>query len=282
MPALARHKPIDYLVIGHIACDITPTGLSLGGTAAYAALTAQNIGLNVGIVTSWGEEISSPALQAIPIANTKAPKSTTFENHYTPNGRVQIIHHRATLLTAEMIPASWRAALMVHIGPIANETNPNMGLQFSKQFLGLTPQGWMRSWDEDGRVRSDRWQFDEAVFAAANATVVSIEDLNGDEAQIENLAAICPVLAVTEGPQGARVYWNGDVRRFTAPKVTEVNATGAGDIFAASFFAQYFKTRDPYEAAKFANKLAAHSVTRSGLASIPTLSEVKQASIEVF
>jgi len=44
--------PVDYLVIGHIACDLTPAGPRLGGTAAYAALTARALGLRVGVVTA--------------------------------------------------------------------------------------------------------------------------------------------------------------------------------------------------------------------------------------
>ncbi len=32
-------EPVDYLVIGHVAHDLTPEGPRLGGTAAYSALT---------------------------------------------------------------------------------------------------------------------------------------------------------------------------------------------------------------------------------------------------
>ena len=58
-------------------------------------------------------------------------------------------------------------------------------------------------------------------------------------------------------PMGARLYWNGDVRRFRPPSVKEVDATGAGDIFAAAFFTRLYITRDPWEAARFATPLSA-------------------------
>ena len=45
MGALLPVEPIDYLIIGHISQDITPSGIQLGGTAAYAALTARACGL---------------------------------------------------------------------------------------------------------------------------------------------------------------------------------------------------------------------------------------------
>ena len=40
MSDLAILEPVDYLVIGHVAHDLTPEGPRLGGTAAYSALTA--------------------------------------------------------------------------------------------------------------------------------------------------------------------------------------------------------------------------------------------------
>jgi sugar/nucleoside kinase (ribokinase family) len=78
------------------------------------------------------------------------------------------------------------------------------------------------------------------------------------------------------------VFWNGDVRRFRPPPAVEIDGTGAGDVFAAAFFYRLHTTRDPWEAARFANHLASCSVTRTGLDSIPTREEVLESMVEVF
>jgi len=112
--------------------------------------------------------------------------------------------------------------------------------------------------------------------------VISVDDIQADEERIEELATYCPVLAVTEGKIGTRLYWNGDVRRFRPPEVDEVDSTGAGDIFATAFFVRLFTTRDPWEAARFATMIAAHSVSRHGLGAIPTADEIDQCLVEVL
>jgi sugar/nucleoside kinase (ribokinase family) len=53
----------------------------------------------------------------------------------------------------------------------------------------------------------------------------------------------------------------------------------AGDIFAAASLVRYHQTRDPWEAARFANRLASTSVTRRGLAGVPTPEEADQAAM---
>ncbi len=70
----------------------------------------------------------------------------------------------------------------------------------------------------------------------AGAVVISLEDVDENETRIEEMATYSKVLAVTESSRGARLYWHGDVRRFLATEVEEVDPTGAGDIFAAAFF----------------------------------------------
>jgi sugar/nucleoside kinase (ribokinase family) len=116
----------------------------------------------------------------------------------------------------------------------------------------------------------------------AGAAVISIEDVEGDEERVEEMASACRILAVTEANHGARLYWNGDVRRFRPPPVEEVDATGAGDIFATAFFSRLYSTRDPWEAARFATQISAFSVTRVGLESIPTPQEIQECLIEVL
>lgn len=282
MLSLAPIEPVDYLVIGHLSCDITPNGPRLGGTAAYAALTGHALGLRVGVVTAWGGEVPIEVLDGIKIQNVPAQQSTTFENKYTPAGRIQHIHHIAPDLSFENVPEAWRRAPIVHVGPIAGEAKSLVDGNFSSSLLGLTPQGWLRRWDRAGRVGPGDWPEAHEMLARAGAAVLSIEDVGADEDCIEAMATTCKVLAVTEGPAGSRLYWNGDLRRFRAPVLEEVDATGAGDIFAAAFFWRLYVTRDPWAAARFATHLASFSVKRFGLDGIPTQDEIQTCLVEVL
>ena len=275
-------QPIDYLIIGHLAVDRTSNGLQLGGTATYAGLTAQALGLRVGIVTSWGTEIPVGPLATIPIVSFPSEHSTTFENVYTPDGRIQYLHSIAAPIHLNVIPDPWKNAAIVHLCPIAQEVDPSLVRNFPTALIGVTPQGWLRTWDASNRVRSTEWPEAAFVLQRAGAAVVSIEDIEHDKSRIDEMAAACRVLAVTEGANGTRLYWNGDIRRFRPPDVNEIDATGAGDIFATAFFIRLFTTRDPWEAARFATILAANSVTRVGLDSIPTAEEIQECMVEVY
>ncbi len=282
MQPLVPLDPVDYLIIGHLACDLTPAGPRLGGTAAYSALTGRALGLRVGVVTAWGGELPLDVLAGIQVRSMQVDHSTTFENVYTPEGRHQFIHHIAPDILLENIPPAWREASIIHVGPIAGEGKTLVDGQFPASSLGLTPQGWLRTWTESGRVYPGAWPEAALMLPKAAAVVLSIEDVGGDEDQIEAMANNCRVLAVTEGLAGARLYWNGDLRRFYAPHVIEVDATGAGDIFAAAFFWRLHVTRDPWAAAKFATHLASFSVQRRGLEGIPTQAEIQTCLVEVL
>jgi hypothetical protein len=275
-------EPVNYLIIGHLTYDITPTGPRLGGTVSYAGLTAHALGLRVGIITSWGGELPLGKLKQIPIISFPAEHSTTFENIYNQDGRVQIVHTVAPKLDYHLIPEPWRQAPIIHLGPVAQEVEPSLVRYFPNSLVGITPQGWLRSWDEEGKVHASEWPEASFTLQQSGAAVLSIEDLQYDESRVEEMASASRILVVTEGAAGARVYWNGDVRRIRAPHVEEVDATGAGDIFAAAFFTRLYLTRDPWESARFANQVAAMSVTRRGLEGIPTPEEIQEYLIEVL
>jgi sugar/nucleoside kinase (ribokinase family) len=275
-------EPVDYLVIGHVAHDLAQDGYRLGGTAAYSALTARALGVRVGVVTAAGPETSLAALKDIALVSLESPRSTTFENIYHEHNRIQYVRAQAFRIDFESVPQSWRRASIIHLGPIAGEVDAILPDDFVPGLLGLTPQGWMRQWGADGRVAPTQWDNADAALRRAGAVVISREDVNGDDELIEHMAHQTRVLAVTEAAEGAVLYWNGDRRRFRAPQVTEVDATGAGDIFAAAFFVRLVTTRDPWEAARFATLVASHSITRLGLDGIPTPSEIEQCKLEVL
>jgi sugar/nucleoside kinase (ribokinase family) len=275
-------EPVDYLVIGHLTEDILPTGTRLGGTALYAALTARAFGLRVGIVTSVGEQTSLEALQGIPVLRVPAKQSTRFENLRTPGGRRQIITSQASPITLESLPDAWMKVPILHLGPVAQEFDAQAAAAVSASMLGITPQGWMRTWGADGRVAPSEWRGADVLLPKAGAVAISREDVGDDEDVIHRMAHNTRVLAVTEGAAGAVLYWNGDSRRFRAPVVEEVDDVGAGDIFAAALFIRLYLTRDPWEAARFATLLAARSVARHGLEGIPTRRDIEACSMEVM
>ena len=267
----------DYLVIGHITKDLYNGGYKLGGTATFSALTAYRLGYRAGIVTSNGPDIDLSCLPAeILIEQRPSRASTTFQNLYQDGRRRQHLGSRAETLGSADIPARWQGSPIVHLGPIAQEIDHTVVGDFPNALLGLTPQGWMRAWDEQGIVHPTPWEPPDALLQRADAVVLSREDVGDGMELVLNLAARTRLLVLTAGWKGATVYCAGQVQSFPAPKVTETDPTGAGDIFATAFLVALYETGDPFLAAQFANCVAAHSVERSGLASIPTHPEISR------
>jgi hypothetical protein len=275
-------EPVDYLAIGHVSQDITADGLKLGGTVSFSGLTALAFGLRVGIVTSAPDKMDLSDLSEIDLSILPSAEGTTFENIQTPLGRVQVLHAKARDIHAEDIPPAWRNPEIVHLAPLCRELEPAVINEFPSAFIGVTPQGWLRTWDESGHVTLGRWLDADPILVKASAVILSLEDVHHDEIRIEEMIPKTRVLVVTEGASGARVYWNGDVRHVNAPGVDMVETTGAGDIFAAAFFIRMHQTRDPWEAARCAVRIASTSVTRIRLDGVPTIEEIKAVMSEII
>lgn len=274
-------EPIDYLIIGHVTQDLTKKGPVLGGTVSYSAKTARALGLRVGIVTSCAEGIDLSELDDIPVVGEPAEHSSTFENIITPQGRIQYVHHTAHTIDASFVPVTWLSTPVVHLGPVCREIDPGIIKAFQHSFIGLTPQGWFRTWDEKGLVRFTDWPEASFVLRQADAAVLSVEDVQKNEDVIQELASSIKTLVVTEGYYGARIYHEGDLYRVDAPHKEEVDPTGAGDIFATSFFSHFTRFNNPLQAAQFATLIAANSVTRPGLKGTPSVEEVFEFTAEL-
>ena len=267
--------PIDYLVIGHLTRDLTPEGSIVGGTALYATLTAKAMGVRVGVITAGEYDHMTPEMEGVTLVNLPSEQTTTFENIPGKDRRIQYVHELAPGLNASHVPTTWLDTPIIHLGPVAQEVDPKLPRSFPDSFIGLTPQGWLRGWDDSGKVHVAEWPEAGFVLEKATAAVLSIEDVDGDETRIEEMMSRIRILVITEGPEGARLYWNGNMRRFRPPRVEVAEDTGAGDIFAAAFFIRLHQTQDPLEAAHFATLVASNLVTRSGVDSIPTPEETR-------
>ena len=275
---------IDYLVLGHITHDLQSNGDHvLGGTASYAALTAAALGRSVGLVTSTGIDADLSPLHDIAVVRYPAPETTTFQNVYIDGHREQYVYSFATPLTPAIIPSAWSTTPIVHIGPILRECDPALVDYFAgKGFVGVTPQGYMRTSDAEGRVFPQPWAEADRILPLASAVVLSVEDIGGDWDLAVQYAQQTSVLVVTCGWDGGTLFLNGEPETFAAETVTEVDPTGAGDIFSTAFFIGMARGLRPIAAARYAACIAAYSVTRVGLASTPRPEEVAACPVDKF
>ena len=85
---------------------------------------------------------------------------------------------------------------------------------------------------------------------------------------------------ITLGSKGAvYISADGQIHRASAPQVTAVDTTGAGDAFVGSFAFALASGKDPLEAMKFGIKIASLSVTRKGAqSSYPDQTEIATLS----
>ena len=269
---------IDYLLIGHLTQDVTPAGTMLGGTALYASVTAQRLGQRVGLVTRAPARLEAEIRAALPdVALHILPteQATTFENRYLGNDRQQFLRHVAEPLSLTDVPEEWRHAPVVHLAPIAQEVDPALAAQLAHSLVCVTPQGWLRAWDESGEVRPVISSAIRQALEAVDVMVFSAEDVGHDPEAMRELISAVPLAVVTQAGEGAVIYREETVRPMPARPAEVVDPTGAGDVFAAAFFTWLRETGNPLEAAAFANAVASFSIEAVGPAGIPAREAVE-------
>ena len=272
----------DFLVIGHVTKDLQEDGYTIGGTVTFASLTARNLGQQTAVVTSASPDLSfNPLYRGIEVLRLPSPVTSTFENLYSTNGtRTQYLRAVADPIKAEDIPPAWREARIVLLGPLTNELEGDIAKVFPHSLIGVTPQGWMRRWDGDGRVFAKTWEGAAEVLNYARVVVFSENDIQKDENVIQAYARMAEILVVTHGPGGATVYHRGKARHLPAFETTEIDPTGAGDVFAAAYLIELERSGDPYAAAHFANCVASFTVEKAGTGGIPTLEQVQRRLVQ--
>jgi sugar/nucleoside kinase (ribokinase family) len=276
---------LDLLLIGHVTRDLIDpadfTTYRLGGTVSFAAVTAARLGRKATIFTRAAPDMDYSALppevelHVLPSANT-----TTFANVYTPHGRVQYVYTPSEAITAADIPAAMRHPSAVLLGPLVGEVTPDVAALFGPGTLvAAVPQGWMRRWDEKGRVRSKEWDNASEILPHLDVLVLSLEDIDYDWHRLARAFDHVPMIVVTEYKEGSTVFQrqpDGSVVETKIPPraAVERDPTGAGDTFTTAFLLHLQETGDPLQAARFGNITASISVEYPGVTGIPTREEV--------
>jgi len=268
--------PPDFVVVGHPTLDETPTGLRPGGSVLYAGLAAHRLGLRVGLLTSYGPDFPRDVLPpGIEVAAVPSPATTRFALEYPPGGgRTLTLRARASGLAPLHLPSHFAEAALVYLAPVADEVAPDLVAAFPNAAIGAGAQGWCRQWDRAGTVTMRPWPDPGRVLARTQALFFSSEDVAGWESRALPLYDEVPLGALTLAARGAILFVNGERHPVDPIPAVEVDPTGAGDVFAATFLIRYNASGDPWEAAAVAAVAGALTVEAPGIGGIPSAAEL--------
>ncbi len=271
----------DLLLIGSITADIDLNGSKMpGGTVFYSAITAARLGIDVGVAARSRDDIAFDGLlDGVQVAWVEPPSTLSFRNIYQAGERVQYIQNRERgiqPLGPKDIPTEWTKAPMVHLAPVANDVEPSLAGMFKDSTVLATPQGWLRTWDNVGRILFMPRQWGQDELQDIRILVLSDEDINNDQVQLNRLIQSVPIVVLTTGSKGCKVYSQGLCQEVPAFPTTSIDPTGAGDSFATAFLVHYYYNHNPTEAAIFANCVASFTVEGRGASAIPTLHDVER------
>jgi sugar/nucleoside kinase (ribokinase family) len=236
----------------------------------YAAIAAQRLGLSAAILTSHAPDFPLDDLPTqIEVVGVEAPATTAFEHRTTEAGRVLRALGAAQSLTREDLPPDWRGAPLVLLAPVLQEVDPPLAAAFPDAAVGAEVQGWLRAMNGEGVVSPGRWTSPNDVLDRLQAIFLSAHDVRGQESQITEWVQRVPLAVVTAGAAGALLYVNGDRFEVRPRRTREVDPTGAGDVFAATFLVHYDRHGDPWDAAEAATCAASLSIEGEGWSTVP-------------
>ncbi len=266
------------LSVGHVTWDRVDGRDVLGGSASYAALTAQKLGWDAAVLTAASPDfVPERDMPGIGVRMRASASTTRFVNRYDSAGnRQQFMLARADDVDVSLAPDEWRAPDALLLASVAAEIPPRAALAFEARVVGVIAQGWLRDVGPDGAVSPRPWPHPAADLEGVHVLFLSVHDVGGDVAKAREMLDLVPMVALTRGWQGMELMTRDAVHTVPTLPRREVDPTGAGDVFAAGFVLRYAESEDPLDAAAFACCTASCAVEGLGTSTLGDRAEVEK------
>jgi len=269
MPGKLQQRPVDLVIVGHLAFneDRTPVGtqMSVGGAAYYCAVGASVASPErVGIVATVGLDFDIAAVAALGVNMDGVVIKTEGSS-----ARFIITQLRDGSRTFE---AAWGLAELVDLStfPISYSLAQHVHLATAPPVQQLVWIQRLRELPGHPRVSADTFEHFVRVFPDETRRVLELTDMvfvNEEEAALLGLGN-CRKLGkpciLKRGAQGARYINRTVVIDAPAQPVEAIETTGAGDVLAGAFLSLRTKGIPPAQALRAAVETATASVTDFG------------------
>jgi sugar/nucleoside kinase (ribokinase family) len=275
---MAVSRPFVALVLGAITRDLERdaggrTRAAPGGVVHYAGLALRALGATTRVVTRVrGEdahELLAPlAAAGVELCALPSRATTTYANDYAGAEDQHQLLASSDPLDADDVPAAWRRADVIHLGPLHRRDVLPGALDGLSGLIGLDLQGLVRLSDARGTRLAPNPELKDYLprVAVAKASGAELEVvLEGRSLESFRRELGIGELLVTRGAQGALLVTRAGVRDVPAPEVERRFPVGAGDVFLAAYLAARAHGRGPLESARFATRASAAKVERGAI-----------------
>lgn len=256
----------DYVTVGHVTVDVLEDGTRRpGGGAFYSALQAARLGQRTLILTKGAprelEELLAPYRDELEVRVLAAEHTTTLATSGIGAQRRQRLLAWAGAITEALeVDTS-----ILHLAAVARETPTRW--RGRADFVGLTPQGLLREWGENGEVSLIKLDpgtlprhFDALVLSDRERShCEQVLAKRGPSAADETPSVPDGPIAVTAGSKPTELLLpDGTIERVpVAPRTAPRDDLGAGDVFAAAFFIALREGQPPSAGAVYGHAAAA-------------------------
>ena len=292
---------MNILVAGFVTIDSIQLPMreitSVGGPPSYAGLICSRFGHSVLPLTKVGSDF--PDEQVVWLARngivlrasdrSLTKPTTRFKISNASGNRSLILTSRCEDLSASQIPPDTRFGATL-ISPLAGEISPYLLTEISARsdFTFLDPQGFVRTFDNEGRVSSTPLH-DKSILTKVDAIKMDrteAEMLTGKSAPREALEKLASIglrkAIVTHGGEACYVLDGTRIYQVEVPKVPVIDSTGAGDILSGATVSWYLKTRDFLRSACFGVAASSLSLHMLALAKVDLPMSVDDSAMRLY
>lgn len=279
-------KVFDIVTVGHFAIDyISSPRLDapkqvLGGSPTYVSFAARKLDAHAGVVSkvgsdfpeSYTELLCSHSVDLFGVIVIKSVSTTSFVLEYVNGYRRLLLKSCAPPILQEDVSLMFKAKT-IHVAPIVGEISSEVIEELRKKadMLSLDPQGLLRKFDSNGRVSLKKWA-DKRVLEQIDIYKSSLQEirkiarsrsLEASMKEIQNFGT--KIVIVTLGRKGAAILFDETFQRVPSIQPQKLmDPTGAGDVFAGAFLAEYVNKKNPVWCACVGSAMASFKVETVG------------------
>lgn len=253
----------------------------LGGPVSFATIPLEHYNIPLRIITSFGKDLPKKHQNYFQSKNldlkvVNSEVTTKFLHELHENSRKMKIIQQATLLDEYCLDnCSNRAAF---VSPVFHEisatTIEKLQNENRYEILAIDIQGLIRDKNESQDIIYNKTPEAEKASKIAHIVKYSLREAKyfTEKDNIHDIFYNLPQdnwQIITAGGEGVYFSKEGHIYHMSTVPVTEIDSTGAGDVFLASLVANFLLTNNFHHSVAIGMAMASESVLYRGISPIP-------------